>query len=556
MMQDFLTLPVEASATTLMAWLVVGTLVSEDLTCVSAGLLAAAGKLPLEAGMAACAAGIWLGDMLLFVIGWLARSGLLRWHWAARQVSSERLQVGEGFLTRHGWQVLLATRFLPGSRLPMYLAAGALRYPPAKFMLILAVGAALWTPPLCWLAMNAGQAVLPWLHDWRLWLLVPLAWFLAVVFGRLVSSVVSWRGRRLWVARWKRFTQWEFWPAWAFYTPILPWLGWLVLRHRSLTVPLLCNPGIRLGGLVMESKSAILSALMQNNPRREAIAAWALLPAGTQDSRMQNLRDFMSAHGLTFPVVLKPDIGERGQGVAVVQDEAEASAYLQSCAHKVIAQRYVTGLEFGVFYCRQPGEARGRILSLAGKHPLSLQGDGQRTLEQLILSHPRAVAMAPYFLKKFATSLATVPGAGEEVKLATLGTHCRGAIFTDERAHLTEALLQAIDELTQPFTGFHYGRYDLRVPSLPELHAGRHLQVLELNGVLAEPVHIYQPGYSLLRAWRDVCEAWSEAFAAGAALRAEGLEPPQLADIWQQLRIHRQHAWFEADHLLSRPLAP
>jgi hypothetical protein len=80
--------------------------------------------------------------------------------------------------------------------------------------------------------------------------------------------------------------------------------------------------------------------------------------------------------------------------------------------------------------------------------------------------------------------------------------------------------------------------------------------VLELNGVLAEPVHIYQPGYSLLRAWRDVCEAWSEAFAAGAALRAEGLEPPQLADIWQQLRIHRQHAWFEADHLLSRPLAP
>jgi enoyl-CoA hydratase len=29
-----------------------------------------------------------------------------------------------------------------------------------------------------------------------------------------------------------------------------------------------------------------------------------------------------------------------------------------------------------------------------------------------------------------------------------------------------------------------------------------------------------------------------KAFAAGAALRAEGLEPPQLADIWQQLRIH------------------
>lgn len=556
MMEDLWTLPTEGSATVLMAWLAIGTLVSEDLTCVSAGLLAAAGKLPLAAGIVACAAGIWVGDMLLFVIGWLARSGLLRWQWAARQVSSDKLKAGEGFLAHNGWQVLLAARFLPGSRLPMYLAAGALRYPPAKFMLILAVGAALWTPPLCWLAMHVGMALLPWLHDWRLWLLVPTVWGLAILFGRLVSSLATWRGRRLWVARWKRCAQWEFWPAWAFYLPILPWLGWLTLRHRSLTVPLLCNPGIRLGGLVMESKSAILSALMQDNPRGDAIASWTLLPAGTVASRMGTLRDFMVAHGLAFPVVLKPDVGERGQGVAVVQDEAEASAYLQSCAHEVIAQRYVAGLEFGVFYCRQPGESLGRILSLAGKHPLSLHGDGVQTLEQLILSHPRAVAMAPYFLKKFATTLATVPGVGEEVKLATLGTHCRGAIFTDERAHLTDALLQAIEELTQPFTGFHYGRYDLRVPSLPDLQAGRHLQVLELNGVLAEPVHIYQPGYPLLRAWRDVCAAWSEAFAAGAALRAEGLEPPQLADIWQQLRIHRQHAWFEADHLLSRPLAP
>lgn len=555
-MGDFLTLPMEASAVQFMALLVLGTLLSEDLTCVSAGLLAAAGKLPLPAGMLACAAGIWLGDVLLFGIGWMARSGLLRWGWAARLVSGERLAVGERFLTRNGWQVLLATRFLPGSRLPMYLAAGALHYPPAKFMLILAIGAVVWTPPLCWLAMHVGMALLPWLHDWRLWLLVPLVWLLAFLFGRLVSSVVTWRGRRLWVARWKRFAQWEFWPAWAFYLPILPWLGWLALRHRSLTLALLSNPGIRLGGLVMESKSAILSALMQDNPHQEAIATWTLLATGPLVERMQRLRDFMTAQQLVFPLVLKPDIGERGQGVAVVQDEAEASAYLQSCAHDVIAQRYVAGLEFGVFYCRQPGEAQGRILSLAGKHPLSLHGDGVQTLERLILRHPRAVAMAPYFLRKFQATLDSVPDAGEEVKLATIGTHCRGAVFTDERAHLTEALRQAIDDLTQPFTGFHYGRYDLRVPSLPDLEAGRHLQVLELNGVLAEPVHIYQPGYPLWRAWRDICHAWSEVFAAGAAMRAAGHEPPTLTEIWQQLQTHRQHDWFEADHLLARPLAP
>jgi membrane protein DedA with SNARE-associated domain len=62
-----------------------GTLVSEDLACITAGLLAALGKLALPQGIMACALGIWLGDLGLYGLGAAARQGSGRWGWLARQ---------------------------------------------------------------------------------------------------------------------------------------------------------------------------------------------------------------------------------------------------------------------------------------------------------------------------------------------------------------------------------------------------------------------------------------------------------------------------------------
>jgi hypothetical protein len=337
---------------------------------------------------------------------------------------------------------------------------------------------------------------------------------------------------------------------------VILWTALLALRHRSATVFLLCNPGISFSGLVMESKSAILTALARNNPHASAIATWTLLSPGPPGERLACLERFLEQEALTWPVVLKPDIGERGQGVLIVRSRDEAAVYLTTCAHAVIAQRYVRGQEFGVFYCRQPGEAKGRILSLAEKHPQFLMGDGIHPLETLILADPRAVAMAPYYLKKFAARLQEVPALNEGIALTEIGTHCRGAVFTDARQELSPALSEAIDALTQPFTGFHFGRYDLRVPDTAALRAGRGLQVLELNGVTAEPAHIYQPGYPLWRGWRDLCSNWSEAFAAGAAHRQLGRVPPALKEVFTLLRSNRRHQPFEADTLMPVPEEP
>ncbi len=536
--------------------LVLATFISEDLACVSAGLLAAASQLNLGLGILACAVGIWSSDMLLYAVGRGFRSGLLRGAWIKRWVSAENLAAGEKLIAEKGSRFLVASRFLPGSRLPGYLAAGALRYPFAKFMLILAFAVAIWTPLLCLLSLAFGMTVLPWFHDWRLWIVIPVAWVALATAAKFFPMLLTWRGRRLLLSRWVRLTRWEFWPSWAFYTPVALWIFWLSLRHRSLTVVTICNPGIPLSGLAMESKSGILTALGKDNPHGDAIATWTALPPGQPEARLAALLSFMHVDGLSFPIVLKPDVGERGQGVAIIRDEAAALRYLTECSDLVIAQRYVGGLEFGVFYSRQPGAVRGDILSIAQKHPFSLRGDGEHTLEELVLTHPRAVAMAAYFAKKFAHQYTRIPALGEEIKLAEIGTHCRGAIFTDARRYLTDALRQSVDDLTQPFSGFHYGRYDLRVPSIEDLKAGLNLQVLELNGMTAEPVHIYDPSYPIIQAWRDVSAGWSAAYAAGSAMRAAGHPVPSLRDIRSALQQHRNHAWFEADTLFSSTASP
>ncbi|MEM0969273.1 MAG: hypothetical protein AAGJ31_07995 [Verrucomicrobiota bacterium] len=169
-----------------------------------------------------------------------------------------------------------------------------------------------------------------------------------------------------------------------------------------------------------------------------------------------------------------------------------------------------------------PPETRGEIFSITQKHLLSIKGDGRTTLEELILQHPRGLRMASFFFSAHEDKLDWVPEEGERFFLGELGTHARGAHFTDGRDLKTEALRRAMDDISQGYPGFYFGRYDLRVPSVDDLRSGRNLQILELNGVSAEATHIYEPGYPLLLAYRDLAEQWRIAYEIGALNQKEG----------------------------------
>jgi membrane protein DedA with SNARE-associated domain len=137
--------------------LALGTLVSEDLTSIGAGLLAREGAVDLLPAIAACAAGVYVGDLGLWALGRLAGLQPFRWSWVQRRIDPAMLATLSALLDRRIGLAVLASRFLPGSRLPMYLAFGISGRRPLAFAAWSFVAVLLWTPLLVVLTATYGS---------------------------------------------------------------------------------------------------------------------------------------------------------------------------------------------------------------------------------------------------------------------------------------------------------------------------------------------------------------------------------------------------------------
>lgn len=525
-------------------WLaiVLATFVSEDLTCVAAGLLAARGDLPAGQAIGAAGLGIFLGDLGLYWAGRALGRPALKRAPIAWLVHDEDVLHSARWFARRGPVVILLGRFVPGTRLPTYFASGLLGVGFWRFAAWALLAVALWAPLLGGAALVLGRGILPWIERYESWALPIL---LGSAFGlwllvKLVLPVFTWRGRRMIVSRWQRMTRWEFWPPWLFYPPVVVYVLWLALRHRSLSLLTAVNPGLPAGGFVGESKAHIMASL---DERAEDVASTCLLPAqATPAARMVLLEAFRAERGLAWPLVLKPDAGQRGSGVAVLRDAAAARAYLERAHVDCVAQEHCAGREYGVFYYRRPSETRGRVFSITIKLFPRVVGDGKRTLEQLILSDARAVSLARLYLEQNAGRLEQVPARGEEVQLVEIGNHCRGAIFLDGTHLCTRELEACIERVSRRFEGFYFGRYDVIAPSEEHLRRGEGLKVIELNGATSEATHIYDPRYGVLRAWGTLFRQWRILFEIAAENRARGAPLVHWTELLRMLSRYRAAA--------------
>jgi len=499
-------------------WLILATLVSEDLACIAAGLMVAEGAIGFLPATSACMVGILIGDLLLWFMGRYMGRTALRLPMFRRIVRDKDLRRTEEWFQRGGLRALFACRFVPGMRLPMYFAAGVLRSNLGAFAACLLLAGAVWTPMLVGLAALAGGSVTRWFGVYRYAAGAAVGMWAVLKVGRLLCS---WRSRRLLLSRWRRLTRWEFWSLWAFYPPVVLYILWLATKHRSLSLFTAANPAIPGGGFLGESKSEILRHLPA-----EFVPRYSIVNSPPE----------------TYPVVLKPDVGQRGLGVAICRTREDAERYFSTPRGRTIAQEYVPGHEFGVFYYRYPNEDHGHIFSITEKRPVAVRGDGIRTLEELILADARAVCMAHHFLRRHASHLDRIPAEGEVMVLAELGTHCRGAVFADGTCIKTSAMERKIDEISRCYQGFYFGRYDIRTPSLEEFQQGRNFKIIELNGVASEATHIYDPGARLLPGWRTLMEQWRICFEIGAQNRIRGAASPSVGELASILRRYEPAA--------------
>ena len=79
--------------------------------------------------------------------------------------------------------------------------------------------------------------------------------------------------------------------------------------------------------------------------------------------------------------------------------------------------------------------------------------------------------------------------------------------------------------MTRGVEGFHFGRYDVRVPSEQDLAEGRNIRVIELNGMTSEATNMYDPKHGVVFAWKTLFTLWRLIFEIAAENRNLGHKP-------------------------------
>lgn len=501
----------------------------EDAATLLAATLGAAGRLDPRLGLASAFLGIWSGDMGLYLVGAKLGGRLEQSGWARCLISPESYAQARTWFERRGSFTIILSRFIPGSRLPLYVAAGALKQPARLFASVTGVCALVWVSAIfaashftTFSRLGSGRSF----AALAVTLLVG-PWLLA----RLVRSAFLTIRRIV-----KKYRRWEFWPAWMFYPPVALMYVWFSLRYRGLALPTAANPSFRNGGIIGESKIDILRALMGAAP--DCVADGYLLSAGSRSQRIEKVQRICQEQSIDYPVVLKPNVGQRGAGFKLVSCQAEVEKYLVQVKTDVILQRYIPHQkEIGVFYYRIPGEQRGEIFAVTEKVFPTLTGDGTSTFEQLLDQDERASLIASTYLRRFPELRGQVLRAGRRLRLVEAGSHSQGCMFRDGSALFSEALRGHIDEISKRLPGFFIGRYDIRYASDEDLARGN-FRIIELNGAASEATNIYDERNSLLSAYRTLYQQWELVFRIGCVNRDRGYKPASVLELLKDARLY------------------
>ena len=312
---------------------------------------------------------------------------------------------------------------------------------------------------------------------------------------------------------------WEYWPYHLIYTPI--YCYWLILsiRARAFMFFAGANPGIFLGGFFMESKNEILSKVPI-----DMVPVSAYFPP---QSSPEVILSWMDEKSLSFPIIAKPDKGERGFLVELLHSELALIDYLEKNKVELIIQEYIDyPVEVGVLYYRFPDSKEGAISSFTLKRFLSVTGDGKSTLRQLILDYPRAKLQLEVLEKSDPKQMRSIPEKGVEVPLVAIGNHSRGTTFLNGEHLIDQDLLDLFNRISGQIDGIYFGRFDIRCKSIEDLKAGRNFKILEINGVKSEPTHIYEPGFSLWKAYGVLFRQWNTIYRISMMNKARGFQFP------------------------------
>mgnify|MGYP003605153904 CR=1 FL=1 len=294
-----------------------------------------------------------------------------------------------------------------------------------------------------------------------------------------------------------KLTHWEYWPFEIVYIPVYFFWAYLAIRAKSIFFFNACNPTIKNGGFMNESKKEIYNLIPpQYYPKTILIR---------NKTFFKDVCAFIENGDFSFPFIAKPDIGLRGSAVKKIENFAMLKEYVEKADFDYLLQELIPyENEIGIFYVRFPGEKEGKITGIVAKEFLIIEGNGVQTLEELIIKNPRYAFQLKTLQKEYGSKLQEIPELGSKTNLVPYGNHARGAKFIDKTSWATPKLNALLNEICLQIDGFYFGRIDLMYQSIEKLEDGINFSIVELNGAGSEPTHIYDPSHSLFFAWKEL----------------------------------------------------
>ncbi len=325
----------------------------------------------------------------------------------------------------------------------------------------------------------------------------------------------------------------EYWPWWFFYIPLSPYFLYLAYKAKSLTFFTAVNPDLKHGGFFGYSKYQYLHPLKSEYLPKTVYCL--------NDISAEKLKELLKSNEIEFPCIAKPDIGERGNLVELIKNFTELENYSKKCSENWMIQEYVAyPLEFGIFYCFLPLSNKPIITSLTSKEFMHVKGDGKKTILELMKQNSRYAYQIQRLKTQNKINQQEVPLKDEIILLEPIGNHCRGTKFINSNELISEKLVQTISKIVEPLPNFYYGRIDLKATSFENLENGKDIKIIEINGANSEPTHIYDPNYSLIKAYKDLFTHWKLMADICIANISKGVKTSNATEFLNEITGHVQ----------------
>lgn len=331
-----------------------------------------------------------------------------------------------------------------------------------------------------------------------------------------------------------KLTNWEYWPYQVLYTPVYFQYLYYALRTRSFFFFNASNPTIKNGGFFMESKKEIYDLIPQEYYPK------TLLFKAKED--IKTVLEEIAKKGIKFPLIAKPDIGLRGTAVKKIDSVEELEKYLNNANFEVLIQDLIPYKnEIGLFYVKLPNKEKGMLTGIVSKEFLILTGNGKDTIRQLLQKDPRFELQIPALEKEFPQLIDTILEKEKTLNLVPYGNHCRGTKFVDASHEITPKMVESFNEICSKINGFHFGRMDIMYNNYEDLENGQNFQIVEINGAISEPTHMYDPKHSLIFGWKELTRHFHYMYIISKANHKKGAKYLTFKEGVQEFKSHHKH---------------